>query len=354
MDTIDGFLVAVGLALTNAGQIVPWPLHVAQVSGFYSDREAEDLMSRFAALRATGTTDADLARLYPSTSSAKSLMLDLVPGMKEAGIARDDRVAFVTSILRGAAELETGDVFCRDGGHRLLTATQAAELLEAPGWHPADGSGRKAAVAAFGLSGAAQALVWSTHFYGWTDIAFVIHGPYPAVSGDGQSQVLIVRDFFDMPPGELWPELPEPPCRSLQIMALHDATERFTIDIFNHILHARPLLASCRAIRVVADGKDVAGAEIVPELRSEFVRMVRRQKAVLDGLTTREVLARFVESRYYAFRHWRVLAGDSWRPPAEVYARIAEWPIPPPPPDDDEAWEVLRKIFDPRDDAPIM
>ncbi|MEV4315560.1 hypothetical protein [Actinocrispum sp. NPDC049592] len=338
---IDDFLDAVGVAFANAGQIVPWPMHVAQIGPFFGDLEAADLMRRYTSARENGVCDGELAKLYPSTSSAKSLMLDLVPGMKVAGIPAAGRVTFVTGILSGLAEIETGDVFCRDGGHRLLGADEVQRLAGGPGW--VTGSAR----AAFELSGAAQALVWSMHFYGWTDISFVIHGPYQA--GD---QVLIVRDFFDLRPGELWPQLPAPPCRELRVLSLHDTTDTFRIDIFNHLLHERPLRESTRAVRVIVDGHDVAGGERPLSLRKDLVGLVRRQKTAIDGLSEREVLTKFVESRYYALRGWRTRDGDAWRPPPEVYERIAQEPIPPAPADDNDEWPVLRDIFDPRAELP--
>ncbi|MEV0764767.1 hypothetical protein [Nocardia sp. NPDC050435] len=340
---IDEFLDAVGVAFINAGQIVPWPMHVAQIGPFFGDLEAADLVRRYLSARAGGVPAGELAKLYPSTSSAKSLMLDLVPGMKVAGIPATDRVAFVTGILAGAAELETGDVLCRDGGHRLLGAEEVQRLATGPGWV----SGPDPARSAFTLSGAAQALVWSVHFYGWTDISFVIHGPYQV-----GNQIMIVRDFFDLEPRELWPDLPGPACRELRVLSLHDATDTFRIDIFNHLLHERPLLESTRAVRIVVDGHDVAGDERPAVLRKELVHLVRQQKTAIGRLSEREVLTKFVESRYYAMRTWRTRDGDAWQPPPEVYDRIARLPIPPAPTDDDDEWEVLRTIFDPRVDLP--
>src|SRR3954466_1227951 len=130
ISSIDEYLDALDVAFENAGTIVPWPLHVAQVAPYYSDLEALDLMERFRTLRARGTADVEIARLYPSASSATSLMLDLVVGMKQAGIGRGDRTEFVETVLRGLAVLEAGDIFCRDGGHRLLSGEQAQRLAD--------------------------------------------------------------------------------------------------------------------------------------------------------------------------------------------------------------------------------
>jgi hypothetical protein len=248
------------------------------------------------------------------------------------------------------AAVEAGDVTTADGGHRLLADEAAAKLCAEPGWVAVGAGDDGPAISAYGLSGALQSLVWSTHFYGWTDISFVIHGPYP----DGAGGVLVIREFFDIDPGELWPELPAPPCRNVRVLTRHDDSDEFRIDIFNHLLHRRPLRSSTTAVRVLADDADIAGTAEPEALRAAVVGIVRQQKRVLDRLSEREVLTKFVESRYYAFCRWRQRTGDPWRPPAEVYARIKERPVPPPPSGDDLDWPVLRTIFDPRCELPDL
>jgi len=58
------------------------------------------------------------------------------------------------------------------------------------------------AEAAFALSGAAQSLVWSMHFYGWTDISFVIPRPPTGSPGRaGARRCWSCSDFFDIAPG---------------------------------------------------------------------------------------------------------------------------------------------------------
>jgi hypothetical protein len=346
--TIDAFLDAVGVAFGNAGTIVPWPMHVARISPFYSDIEAADLVGRLHAFRANGTGPAEIAALYPSASSAKSLMLDLIPGMKAAAVPAADRVDFVSTVFAGLAEREQGDVFCRDGRHSLLANAEVADLVDSSDWTGmATSKGREMARAAFTLSGAAQSLVWSVHFYGWTDISFVIHGPYPVVDPDGNQATLVVRDFFDIAPGELWPGLPDPPARMIRLCSLHDHREVFSIDIFNHLLHCGPLLTSTRWISLSADGAQQNETGKLTSLTRALVAILRRQKEAIDALDERELAIKFVESRYYAFRKWRDQTGEGWRPDPEVYQRLRNLPMPGNPAEE-PPWPVLRRIFDPR------
>lgn len=337
---VDDYLSAIETAMTNAGDIVAWPLHLAQIAPYYGDVEAVDLHRRLRERVAQGMSDRDIGNLFVSASSGKSLLMDLIPGLKVAGLDADERVWFVEKIFDGLAAVEAGDIFCRDGAHRLFTDLDVEEALSAPYWM--DGAIAAHARSAFALSGAAQAVVWSQHFYGWTDIGFVIHGPYAA----GAEQ-LVVRDFFDLRPVALWPDAAAVPLGTLRVFSRHDASDRFTVDIFNHLLHTRAPAESCVGLRVELDGEPVVDRAIFDQIRAALVEQVRRQHATIRSMDATGVLAKFVESRYYALRGWR---GDDWRPPAEVMRRLRELPLPPAP--TEESWDELRVIFDPRAEWP--
>lgn len=340
---IDDYLAAIATAMDRAGQIVPWPLHLAQIGPYYGDIEAADIYGRLRARVSAGASDRDIGSLFVTASSGKSLLMDLIPGLKDARIAAADRAWFVSKILTAIAAVETGDVFCCDGAHRLLTEAEAEAAAAA-----CQRRGRWAAGypgSAFTLSGAAQALVWSQHFYGWTDIGFVIHGPYPMPGGEQ----LIVRDFTDLRPVGLWPHSADVPVRRLIVTSVHDATDEYAVDVFNHLLHGRAQLDSCVALRAECDGTAVTDPAELDAIRAALVTQIRRQHEVLTAMSTTQLLAKFVESRYYALRLWRE-PGD-WRPGQEVRDRIERRPLEPPPPTDGD-WDFLSQLFDPRLDFP--
>lgn len=335
---IDDYLNAIAAAMEHAGDIVPWPLHLAQIGPYYADAEARDIYGRLTDKVAAGASDREIGSLFVTASSGKSLLMDLIAGLKDAEISPDERAWFVTKILTSVASVETGDVLCRDGAHRLLTDAAAAAVAAACA--PRADWAARYPTSVFTLSGAAQALVWSQHFYGWTDIAFVIHGPYK-VAGGAQ---LIVRDFVDLRPVELWPHSADMPVRRLRLASVHDASDRYAVDIFNHLLHSRAQLDSCVALLAECDGAVVADPLELDRLRRILVGQIRRQHELLSAMDPASQAGKFVESRYYALRGWR--APGDWRPVPEVLTRLRELPLAPPPPDGD--WDFLRRLFDPR------
>src|SRR6266545_3800295 len=140
MSRVDAYLDALDGALRSVGDFRPWPFRIEEVGPYFTDVEAVDLHARLRQLSADGISDVELGRLFPGANSIKTLLMDLVCGMKKAGIPARERVWLTERMFDAMAALETGDIFCRDGTHRLLRSEQAQELFESSTWRWVDGA----------------------------------------------------------------------------------------------------------------------------------------------------------------------------------------------------------------------
>ena len=68
----------------------------------------------------------EIAALFPGANAIKVLLMNMVCGMKSVGIPAADRVWFTERMFDMMSAAETGDIFCRDGSHRLLTPRASA------------------------------------------------------------------------------------------------------------------------------------------------------------------------------------------------------------------------------------
>lgn len=348
MNRIDAYLDALRAAFGAAGNIVPWPLHLGEVLPYCGDLEALELVARLEDLSASGWSDAEIGRLFVGASSPKSLLGDLVISMKVAEVPVDKRVWVVERWFDVMAAKESGDIFCRDGTHRVLSPGDAQALADSLPWV----TGTAFAQQAFRLSGAAQAHVWALLFYGWTDIGFEIHGPYD-VSFDGRPSQLVVRDFFDLKPVLLWPELADFACSRMRVISVHPPDAGMAVDIFNHLTHPESLLTSTDAIFVDVDDVPLSEPGALRDVGKLLLAQVRRQHEAIEAMTRPDLVTKFVAARYYAFRHWRLSFDVPWEPPQEVATRISTWDPIVIEPDDASTQNVthLLAAFDPRTES---
>ena len=194
------------------------------------------------------------------------------------------------------------------------------------------------------------ALIWSLYFYGWTDVGFEIHGPYEIKTETGRRLHLLIRDFFDPRPIPLWERMQSFPYKSIRIMTLHRPEINLKVDLFNHLTHTGNLLASTVATFVEANGIALQGQKEIERLTKETLDQVSEQHQSIRAMTRQELVGKFIESRYYALRKWRLYFGEDWRPPAQVTERISAWSSLDLSPSIEIDREMLIRSYDPRAD----
>lgn len=195
-----------------------------------------------------------------------------------------------------------------------------------------------------------KALIWSLYFYGWDDIGYEIHGPYEITSNDGKKFQFVITDYFDPKPVPLWESMKTFPYSSVKVMVLYDQKADLKIDIFCHFFNKGNLLDLTRAVYIEANGKPLKTKKEVETLSNRVLKRVSKQHNLIQALSKEEITKKYIESRYYAFRKWRMYFKEEWRPPKEVWQRIKDIGIIEIPEGKGPTWEELKKAFDPRTD----
>lgn len=354
MNRIDLFIDALGRASETAGEIAPWPIPIATIFPYFSDLEASDLYWRLKAIARQDRASKILKRLLIAPSVAKALLMDLIIGLKASTppIAADERVWFVERIFDVLEEMQAGDIFCRDLRNLILSPSESQNLSEDIPWIwlGSEESKERLGRPFYRASASAKALIWSLFFYGWDDIGYEIHGPYDVATDDGKQLRLVVTDYFDLKPTMLWESMQSFPLSSMRVAALYDRSVDISVDVFCHLVSRGNLLGGTTAIYLEADGVPLVTREAAEALSKCLLERVSEQHRAVEMMSQEDVIAKYIESRYYAFRRWRQYSRDDWRPPQEVLQRIRQWGIQEMPASGGPSWEDLRKAFDPRTD----
>lgn len=347
MSRIDAYLDSVFDAFSATGRIVPWPIHIATIFPYFSDLEARELYDRLRLVAPAGP--AAVAQMHINSSVAKALLMDLIPGLKELpDLTTADRVWFVETVFDSLEVISHGDIFCRDGRYVKLSGDDVSKLRAKAAPSLEVGDPVKCRFA-YRLSAAAQALIWSLFFYGWTDVAFEIHGPYRVIGSDGGESDLVVREFLDLRPLAVWPGMKLLPITTLTVIAEMDIAACSRIDVFNHLTHKGNLHEQTAAVAVLMDGQPVTDDGAWEEVVKDMVAAQQSQHEHVRNLSRSDLIHKFIETRYYAFRKWREPFGLDWRPPEEVAQRLKTWEPIVIPLEGGPSPETLRRAYDPRD-----
>lgn len=353
MNRIDLFLKGLEQAFASTGEIAPWPVHVAIPSIYGGDYEASDLYQKLKKISKETKPLEIIGKLYDDPSVAKALLMDVIPSLKVAkpAIPVKQRIWFVNTILRAIERMQAGDAYCLDGSNRNLDDNEVKKLYNTTPWTWFVNNRQKETLGRsfYRVSASAKSLIWSLFFYGWDDVGYENHGPYK-ITDNNKSYQLVITDYFNLKPTLLWPAIESFSYQSIRLMVLYLKKAGLKIDMFTHLTNKGRLLNLAQGIYLEANGVPIRVKGTAENLSKEILERVSRQHRVISAMSKEEVIKKYIESRYYAFRRWRWYFNEDWRPPKKVFDRIKKWGIIDIPPGKGPSWNELKKAFDPRTD----
>ena len=350
MNQIDLWIKSLEQAFEKTGEIAPWPVHIGSVAPYFSDMEARNIFDKLKKISKEKDAHNIARKLLISPGVTKALLMDFIIGMKVAKpkITRVERIWFVNYIFDVLSEMQAGDIFCLDGKNLILSDVEAQNLIKGRPWIWEGKENRELVQSLYKVSASTKSLIWSLYFYGWDDIGYEVHGPYNVRGPRGNVLQLVITDYFDIKPTILWNSMEKFPYNSVRLFSLYKKGIKLSIDIFCHFFNEGNLLDSTEGIYIEANGIPLRIKTQAESITKELLTKVSEQHALINRMTKEEVINKYIESRYYAFRKWREYFGEDWYPPKKVLSRIKEWGIIEIPEGKGPSWSELKKAFDPR------
>lgn len=165
-------------------------------------------------------------------------------------------------------------------------------------------------------------LLWayaeSLYFQG-REICCEYHGPYFDNNGIG----VIVRDFQNFTPFELWPEQDlEIQCHRIRIVTFHNKNLSITIDAYNNVNIPRGnFMDSCVGGLLFVD--DIVTDEAaIPALLETFSRKLVKQLKYVNSMNDQSLYLQYLKIFWYRKKQLADFLFLDWRPPESAIDRI--------------------------------
>lgn len=314
-----------------------YPIYVGRVASLGMDVLAFEVEDALRRLEARGVPDREIAEAFGNPSRIIRAVHTFNDGMIGAGVSKARRQALVLRLVRIAQELKSGDVLCRDGSNLVLSAEAAAELAGSVEPEPATESVTRAFQAlAATLWSAAEALYFACH-----GVAREQHGVYRLAGGGW----LIVRDYRELAPEELWPDLPSLRIPSLRLLAWHASDPEVEWDAFNNLyLKGPPLTETLSAVAVIDGNGAPLPVDSLDDLTGELLALIAAVTVRVDSWEELEVARQYLQILWWQVRPLLVLAERDWRPPKVVLDRLAAEGVGPHSDQQPTALEIERRM----------
>lgn len=325
-EQIDKFLLAIEQSFEGLNPRTNWPLNGAQIDSYFDVDEALDMYYRIKNLRETKTLK-EIAEIMPAPDIIRIfLQHNAIIGLKVAKklkideISIQERVDYTLFLFQILREKVKGDIFCLDGKNTLLDNKELKDLLKSTTWNYIQEMHDKKKISFLTIS--ANSMVYSLYFDPYMTGGFYIHGPYDVSPEFGGDALLLVREYHNLCPKELWPDL-EMPYTKLKILAVYKDLD-LKINFVNHPITKDSIGDKLVAYNIYLDNQEINLSNI-DELTKLFHKISSSQTKKINSWNNLDKVRMGAKIVFYLFKDFRELMGDTWIPKNYIEQTIEEF-----------------------------
>jgi len=269
-----------------------WPVRLNTVSHLFAGEFYEDLYKAFHMLVQKGYDLKSIGSLFGSPSRILRSFDLILKGMYLKKVPVPDKRQFICELLNCAQTMKVGSVFNEDGVNRILNESSLNGLVEWCNWK---GSDLEASRELHGLIGLLKAHI-EILYYRIYDISQEIHGPYAVADMSS----LLVREFKELKPENLYPDTEFTSFSSLTIFTEYDQGVKIKIDPYNHMVQeGESFIPNLKRWAVAVDGGDVADIGELRALKEELFQVIRQNSSMTDREDWREAARKYARICWY-------------------------------------------------------
>lgn len=353
----DSFIRAIEESFAGMNPKTNWPLNGGQIDSYFDADEALDMYYRLNKLKEKMSIK-EIANLMPAADIMRIFLCNnAIIGLKVANKIGIDKITngelekylhFLLDILK---EKTKSDVFCLDGKNFLISQEGINKITKEINWNYPESSETRRSVASLIIN--ANNLAYTLFFDIYMTGGFYIHGPYDVSEKFGGNAIMLIRDYHNLHPNEVWKEH-NLPFKKIKIFTVYKNLS-VKMNFTNHIITRDSIGDKLIAYKIFVDEKDIC-PENIPSIIDTISMKASEQSRRVNSLSSLDRARKGAEIAFYLFKELREFMGDNWCPPKEIENTIQKFgeefikkfdykttgEIP--------TLEHWKKIFDPRND----
>ena len=288
-----------------------WPVKLNAAFHLFLKEFGEELIEDITELEGAGKSLEEIARPFYNPARLYRVIDSTIYSMRRNHYPVARQRAMALKLLSMTRSLKYGSEFNEDGCNVIYNPEVAAHTSETKLNCRVDSLADSQLVHRFcGVMWAyTEAIFFRAH-----DVTKEIHGPY-AIDGDRQ---FIVKEYLNLRPLELWPDIPLLPCQTIRIYKQYNRSVRMRIDALNHLYHEGGQLVP----NLTAYSVEVDGAQQRVDILNDYLRIVQQTIMTIsrhiDQIGWNDRVSKYADIFWFRKRPTREQRGMDWRVPAAV------------------------------------
>ena len=301
------------------------PFNIFGLYPYYSDLWIERVYNAIRKIRETGKSMEEVTKAMPNPSSCRFVFLILVMHMKNAKFTDKEKIKTICDFFVDVLEIKTKgkDIFAHDT-NLAHAKEEISQVLKETEWE----SGGIDAARALGKLNVGMATLVHSLYNDWmTDYSYEISGPYDASERFDGKHIMLIRDFEDMKPLDVWPESNDFKYKNIRVLTVYKDLDCKIAYVGCHSTYSGNLPEHLSHYAIFADGKQIKGQDALREVALYFMGIAQGLFAKYSSIGFEEQKRKYFVQEAYQIRGLFESAGEDWKPPKEFFDRVAGKPL---------------------------
>ena len=275
----------------------------------YGDLWIKKMLKACRAAKDKGLTPKQIAGFFQNIAVPRKELIYSLVDLKVGNIPMEERVFFVNFWWDVVKEMSVEDSMV-EHSNIVHTPEQIKQFLNNLSWEKADlQKARQIGNLAMSLNSLAYGL--------YTDIfahnSMENFGAYNVSEFFGSKHILVIKQWANLKPVELFPEFKDFPFEKLNIFAVYKNID-YTVDIYTHQIYSGNAAQSLVQYSVLIDGKKVLNDESeLKNLNAFLGKLATDHYVQMQKRGFEEAKKNWVMSRNYQFKDFFKAVGMDWQ-----------------------------------------
>lgn len=312
---IDDLVNAITGGINEVSEL--WPLKPLQLLGYIDVDQCLDMYTKLKSLVNQGMSFQEIAKLFEYPSKIRLFLINSgLTGLKAAqkldigAISTADQIQFTEWMIQILKELTVEDPLCMQGKNILFNNNQVGEFVKS---HHFESETDEMKEALSLLSTSLIALTWSFYWDYFPETGSETHGVYDVSKQFGNASSLLVKDYFNISPYEIWPYAKDIPVKSIVLSQIY-CTNEIYLNFGNRIVNNNNIGELATHYSLQFDGKNITSSEAIYQLIEVINSVAKKQTEIVNSLDDLEKVRFGTRLAYYARKEFYLHFNSDWYP----------------------------------------
>lgn len=333
-----------------------WPVAPAALFAYIDFDHTYDMYLKLKSLIDEGWSFKEIAKLFRYPTVTKFFMMNSAAtglktgvSLKLAPITMDDNVEMFKWFIEILKNLTQEDPFALEGKNIIWSKEEVGDFINQHEWIDLkDNSSLKSAVNLLSVN--LFTLCWSFYSDYFGANGSERHGPYLLENEKfGTGAKLLVRDFYDLNPEEIWPEAKDVPFKSIVLAQIYNDTPIY-LGWGNGLVNQKSLTEHNSFFTLLVDGKPITDEAEIQKLNATISKIAQKQAEYVNSLEIKDKVRKCAMLAYYGLKSFYLHFSDKWYPEEKIekmFEIVGDGPLNSKE-TKERTLEEKKELFDPR------